>query len=47
MKENTFIIQEIAGTREGKPKINIMGFSHYGNLKFFYLKTITNYIYDH
>jgi hypothetical protein len=35
MKENTvYVIQEIAGTREGKPKINIMGASHYGNLKF-------------
>ena len=35
MKENTvYVLQEIAGTREGKPKINIMGASHYGNLKF-------------
>ena len=29
-----YIIQEIAGTREGKPKINIMGASKYGRFKF-------------
>ena len=35
MKENTvYVIQEIAGTREGKPTINIMGASEYGSLKF-------------
>ena len=35
MKENTvYVIQEIAGTREGKPRINIMGASEYGPLKF-------------
>ena len=35
MKENTvYVIQEIAGTREGKPRINIMGASEYGSLKF-------------
>jgi len=28
------IIQEIAGTREGKPKINVMGASKYGKFKF-------------
>ena len=35
MKENTvYVIQEIPGTREGRPKINIMGAADYGNLKF-------------
>ena len=29
-----YVIQEIAGTREGKPRINIMGASEYGSLKF-------------
>ena len=29
-----YIIQEIAGTREGKPKINVMGASKYGRFKF-------------
>ena len=29
-----YVVQEIAGTREGRPKINIIGASHYGNLKF-------------
>ena len=29
-----YIIQEIAGTREGKPKINVMGASKYGKFKF-------------
>ena len=35
MKENTvYVIQDFAGTREGKPRINIMGASEYGSLKF-------------
>ena len=35
MKENTvYVIQEIAGTRDGKPRINIMGAAEYGSLKF-------------
>ena len=35
MKENTvYVIQEIPGTREGRPKINIMGAADYGTLKF-------------
>ena len=35
MKENTvYVIQEIPGTKEGKPRINIMGASDYGSLKF-------------
>jgi len=29
-----YVIQEIAGTREGKPKINILGASQYGTFKF-------------
>jgi hypothetical protein len=35
MKENTvYVIQEIPGTRDGKPRINIMGAADYGSLKF-------------
>ena len=35
MKENkVYVIQEIAGTKEGKPKINIMGAREYGDFKF-------------
>ena len=29
-----YVLQEIAGTREGRPKINIMGASQYGRIKF-------------
>ena len=29
-----YVIQEIPGTREGRPKINIMGASDYGKFKF-------------
>ena len=29
-----YVIQEIAGTREGKPKINIMGAAEFGTFKF-------------
>ena len=29
-----YIIQEIAGTKDGRPKINIMGASEYGTFKF-------------
>ena len=29
-----YVIQEIPGTREGRPKINIMGASEYGKCKF-------------
>jgi hypothetical protein len=29
-----YIIQEIAGTKEGKPKINILGAAEYGTFKF-------------
>ena len=29
-----YVIQEIAGTREGRPKINIMGAAQYGVFKF-------------
>ena len=35
MKENTvYVIQEIPGTRDGKPRINIMGAADYGSLTF-------------
>jgi len=29
-----YVIQEIAGTKEGKPKINILGAPEYGDFKF-------------
>jgi|TARA_Y100001963_G_scaffold88111_1_gene121758 hypothetical protein len=29
-----YVVQEIAGTREGRPKINIMGAAQYGTIKF-------------
>ena len=29
-----YVIQEIAGTKEGKPKINILGAREYGTFKF-------------
>ena len=28
-----YVIQEIPGTREGRPKINIMGAQKFGNIK--------------
>ena len=38
MKENSlatvYVIQEIPGTKEGRPKINIMGAKEYGDFKF-------------
>ena len=38
MKENNlptvYVIQEIAGTKEGRPKINILGAAEYGDFKF-------------
>ena len=38
MKENNlptvYVIQEVAGTKAGNPKINIMGASNYGDFKF-------------
>tara|TARA_R100000687_G_C6439847_1_gene159953 strand:- start:860 stop:1246 length:387 start_codon:yes stop_codon:yes gene_type:complete len=35
MKQPTvYVIQEIEGTKEGKPKINILGAAEYGNFKF-------------
>ena len=33
-KPTVYVVQEIAGTREGRPKFNIMGAAEYGNLKF-------------
>ena len=29
-----YVIQEIAGTKEGRPKINILGAAEYGDFKF-------------
>ena len=34
LERKVYVIQEIAGTRAGTPKINIMGASHYGPFKF-------------
>ena len=35
MKENkVYVIQEIAGTTQGNPKINIIGATEYGNVNF-------------
>ena len=31
---HVYVVQEIAGTREGRPKFNIMGAAEYGTLKF-------------
>ena len=33
-KPTVYVIQEIAGTREGRPKINIMGAAEIGTFKF-------------
>ena len=33
-KPTVFVLQEIAGTKEGRPKFNIMGASEYGKFKF-------------
>ena len=33
-KPIVYVIQEIPGTKEGRPKINIMGASEYGEFKF-------------
>ena len=33
-KNKVYVVQEIPGTREGRPKFNIMGASEYGELKF-------------
>ena len=33
-KPIVYVIQEIAGTKDGRPKINIMGASQYGTFKF-------------
>ena len=33
-KPIVYVIQEIAGTKAGNPKINIIGASHYGKFKF-------------
>jgi len=33
-RPTVYVVQEIAGTREGRPKFNIMGAAEYGTLKF-------------
>ena len=33
-KPTVFVIQEIAGTRDGRPKINIIGAAEFGTFKF-------------
>ena len=33
MKNKVYVIQDVPGTREGRPKINIIGASEYGELK--------------
>ena len=33
-KPIVYVVQEIAGTREGRPKINIMGATEFGTFKF-------------
>jgi hypothetical protein len=33
-RPTVYVIQEIAGTREGRPKINIMGAAEFGTFKF-------------
>ena len=33
-KPIVYVVQEIAGTKDGRPKINIIGASQYGSLKF-------------
>ena len=33
-KSTVYVIQEIAGTRDGRPKINIMGAAEFGTFKF-------------
>ena len=33
MKNKVYVIQDVPGTREGRPKINIIGASQFGELK--------------
>jgi hypothetical protein len=33
MKNKVYVIQDVPGTREGRPKINIIGAGQYGELK--------------
>jgi len=33
-RPTVYVVQEIAGTREGRPKFNIMGAAEYGKLRF-------------
>jgi MinD superfamily P-loop ATPase len=41
-KEIVYVIQEIAGSQAGTPKINIMGASKYGDFKFLLPRIFTN-----
>ena len=33
MKNKVYVIQDVPGSREGRPKINIIGASEFGELK--------------
>jgi hypothetical protein len=44
-KPIVYVVQEIAGTKDGRPKINIIGASQYGSLKIFITRTCTNYFF--
>ena len=37
-KPNVWVVQEIAGTREGRPKFNIMGHPSMAILNFYWMK---------
>ena len=49
MKENNlstvYVIQEIPGTKEGKPKINILGAAQYGTFKFLIPELFTDHFF--
>jgi len=43
MSERTvYVIQEVAGTQAGNPKINIVGASSYGQFKIFIARVFSN-----
>jgi aryl-phospho-beta-D-glucosidase BglC (GH1 family) len=43
-KNKVYVIQDVPGTREGRPKINIIGASQYGSLKSSTSRKCTNNI---
>ena len=45
-KPIVYVIQEIAGTRDGRPKINIMGAAEFGTFKFLVTGTFPNYFFS-